>query len=155
MQPRLCEQKGYKGVLECRVYTSNFYMSQKARQAYITHCKLHCLEKMGMVTYLGVNMHTLCVTTVIILQNVTNIMATTHVKRKWDLDCLKSGSGRETKETLTCAVPAHATQMNDHWYEEKGGQPRLFCILGQGVWGLGVRGCSWSGLSGCGGKLCP
>jgi len=126
-----------------------------ARQAYIKHGNLHCLEKMGMVMHLEVKMHTLCVTTVIILQNVTNIMATTLVKRKWVLDCLKSGSRRETKETLTCAVFAHATQMNVRWYKEKGGQPRLFCILGQGVWGLGVCGCSWSGLSGCGEKLCP
>jgi len=38
-----------------------------------------------------------------------------------NLDCLKSGSKRDTNETLTCAVPVHAPQTNALWWGEEGG----------------------------------
>ena len=62
-----------------------------------------------------------------------------HTSKQCNLDRLKSGSKRDTNETPTCAVPMHAPQTNALWWGEERGTTKGFCILCQGVWGLGTH----------------
>jgi len=58
----------------------------------------------------------------------------------------------DTNKTLACAVPVHVPQTNALWWGEEEDSTKVRRILGQGVWVLGVCGCWWSSLCGCGGQ---
>jgi len=47
-----------------------------------------------------------------------------HTPKPYNPDRLKSGSRRDTNETPTCAVPAHAPQTNALWWGKEGGTTR-------------------------------
>jgi len=86
-----------------------------------------------------------------------------HTSKQCNPDRLKSGLKRDTNETAICAVPAAQAQhrLSVHTLHRRtlvgegrrGVQPRLFCLLCQGVRQLGVCGFYWRGLSEFGGSL--
>ena len=58
-----------------------------------------------------------------------------HTSTQWsNLNRLKSGSQRDTKETPTCAVSVHAPQMNAVWWGEEGGTTKVLYTLPRREW---------------------